>query len=110
LHVSEQLRFKEVFGYSCAVEADELLVLPWAIKMDRSCNQFLSRSRLALDQDRAGQARDCFDRVEDALHGRAAADDVVKGIFLVELPPQILVFKTKPPLLQAFPDHSGQLD
>jgi cytoskeletal protein CcmA (bactofilin family) len=73
-HVAEQLRFEQGFRQSGAVDEDERLLRPRALRMNHARHDFLSGAALAFDQHGDVAARHF---VRDKVHladGLAVAD------------------------------------
>ncbi len=64
---------------------------------------------LALDQHGRGGPRDPLDQTEDLAHARAAADDVVEAVALLELAPEVDVLLVEPALLERAVDDDLEL-
>ncbi len=74
--VAEQLGLHQVRGYGAAVGGDEGALAAGAGLVEGAGQEFLAGAGFALDQDRDGPGRDPPGAGYDALHRRAAVDDV----------------------------------
>ena len=90
-----------VSGRAAQLIGDQVALPLLARVVDRLGDQLLARAGLALDQDRALGPGDVPDQLEDLVHLRVLADDVVEAVILLELlaEPQDLVLQG--PLLRA---------
>ena len=77
--------------------------------MDGAGDQLLAGAALAVDQHRRGGAGDALDQREDRLHPAALADDVVEGVFLLQLAAQVDVLVRQLGPLQGLLRHDLQL-
>ena len=98
-----------VLGQRRAVDRDQVPLPLLARVVDGLGDQLLAGAGLALDQDGALGPGDVADQLEDAVHLRVLADDVVEAVALLELlaEPQDLVLKR--PLLQRPVHHQLQV-
>ncbi len=71
-------------------------------------HQFFSGSAFSLDQNRAAPRRNLRDEVEDLLHGRAFADDVLKAVSFAQRFFQAPVFDREIVLLHGILDGQQQ--
>ena len=55
--MTEEFRFKEIFGERTAIDRDKALTLSWTIIMNRSRHKFLARTALTDHQHRARRHR-----------------------------------------------------
>ena len=78
--------------------------------MNRFCDQFFSCAGLALDQNSAGQAGDCFNQFKNPLHRAAGPNDVVESVLFVQLLTQVLILESQVAFFKSFPDHNRQFD
>ena len=92
LLVAEQLAFQQRFGQRRAGDRHERLAGAIPGVVDGAGHQFLAGAALPADQHRAAQARNLLHQLENRMHLRAFADDVVKVILLVQPLPQDGVF------------------
>ena len=74
--VTEQFGLQQVVGDGRHVQGDEGLVGAWAMPMQGVRHQFLTGTRLAIDQYRNLGAGQAADGPEDLLHGRGLTDDL----------------------------------
>ena len=72
-------------GKRRAVDRDQVPLPVLARIVDRLGDQLLAGAGLPLDQDRALGPRDVPDQLEDLVHPRVLADDVVEAVVLLEL-------------------------
>src|SRR5208283_4720668 len=79
----EELAFDEGFNNGSAIDRGKALPRTLAVEMDCPRNKFFSRAALAGDEYRAFTRGNFFDRLENFLHCRALADDIVKIILAV---------------------------
>ena len=79
LLVAEQDAFDQVVGDGAAIDGDEGLRATVAGALDGARDQLLADARFALDEDRDLRGGGALAEADDALHGRAAGDDVAEG-------------------------------
>ena len=76
LLVAEQFRFDEFAGNCRHVQRHELTARPWAVPVQRLCDQFLAAARGSVDKHRDIGVGEAADRPKHFLHGRRLADDL----------------------------------
>src|SRR5690606_7077443 len=91
-----------------AVQRDEASVAARAVVMDRPRRQLLARPCFAGDQHRARRGRDGLEKLKQLPHARAAADDALESIPLLELRPQIGVLALQAALLHCRIEYMEQ--
>ena len=96
-------------GQRRAVDGDRFPCAVLARIVDGLGDQLLAGAGLPLDQDGALGPGDVADQLEDAVHPRVPADDVVEAVVLLELlaEPQDLVLQG--PLLEGAVHHELQV-
>src|SRR5206468_3757325 len=82
--VAEELALQDVRGDGAAVDRQEPLVASRAGAMDGVGDQLLAGAALADDENRGAGRGDHLHLLEQALHGRRAADDALEPVALVE--------------------------
>ena len=73
--VAEQFAFEKIFGDGGAIDGDEGRFGARAVLVDRAGNQFLARSRFALNEHRDGLGGDATDLFAHVLHRAAGPDE-----------------------------------
>src|SRR5688572_15984079 len=73
--MTKQLRLYKVLRQSRAIHLDERFVRPPALVVNRVCDDFLTGSRLAKDQDVRLRVSDILNDLVDVLHRTRATDD-----------------------------------
>src|SRR5450432_2042026 len=86
--MAEELALEERLGQRRAVQLDERALGARAALVDGGGDELLARSRLAREQHAGTRGRDLRDDLEDLLHGRGVADDVLELVALREPRPQ----------------------
>ena len=76
LQVTEELTLDEVFGDGGTVDGHEGSITSGTRRMQRASREFLSRARLAGDQDGGLRRSDLGKVAEEAPHRRAVADEL----------------------------------
>ena len=99
-HVTEQLGLEQRLGNRAAVERDEPLGAAGAVVMNRARDDFLAGAGLAGHENRARRRRDGFEQLKERAHRRAAADEPLELVALLQLRAQIRVFRFEPALLE----------
>src|SRR6185437_6744781 len=66
------------------IDRDEGMVSAWRIGVERLGNQLFAGSTFTLQQDRRAAGRDLGDKVEEAKHGFAFADNIFEVVALFE--------------------------
>src|SRR5207249_7643936 len=90
LLVAEELALEQRLRDGGAVERDQRAVGARAPVVDRLGDQLLAGAALTGDEDRGAELRDGFDRLEDLLHLRRAADDVADVVAVADLAAELL--------------------
>src|SRR5208282_3636288 len=93
LAMAKQLVFEQVGGYRRAVDREKASVFRASLAVDGAGDQLLAGAALADEQDRRAGRRYPADYLEDPLHGRAAAHDLVRLTAPTQLAAQTLVFE-----------------
>src|SRR5438105_10774541 len=89
LAVAEELVFEQVVRDGGAVDGQEAGVRVRAEAVDGPGDQLLAGAAGAGDEDRRARCSDLADQLEDLLHGRPAADDVVRVVAPGKLAAQV---------------------
>jgi hypothetical protein len=77
LLVAEEFGLEQRFGDGGAVDGDERAVLPFAVFVEGTADEFLAGPRLAGDEHIDIESGDHADAFEDLLHGGRLADEAV---------------------------------
>ena len=110
LLVAEELALEERLGERRAVELHEgRLSLRGAVLVDRLRDELLARPALAGDEHARLGRRDLLDDVEDRLHCRARADDVVEAEPLLQARAELRRFALEATALQRAVDDDEEL-
>ena len=80
LHVAEEVRLEQIRREVAGVDGDEGLVGAGRVLMQRSRDELLAGTALAVDQNRGAARRRLHDQIEDLLHPRASADDLAEPV------------------------------
>ncbi len=96
-------------GIAAALKRDEALIRARAVVVNRPRDQLLAGAGLALNQHGAVHRRDQLQGLEDLLHRRALADDVVEAVAIAQLRAQFGVLLPQAPLVDAGRQHARQL-
>ena len=94
--VTEQLGLEQRIGQCGAVDGNEHLGGPGALRVDRPGDQLLPGAGFSLDQDVGVGPGGLPDEVEHRLHGRALADHVVEARARRERLPQPAILLDEP--------------
>src|SRR5262249_51414163 len=78
LHISEKFGFKKGFGECAAIDRYKRLSIALRARVHRACDQFLSCSAFAMNQNRAARGRYSADCFFERIDRRATSDDVVE--------------------------------
>src|SRR5690606_10478825 len=108
LLVAEELALEQRLAQRAAVHRDERLVLARTVVVDGARDEFLAGARLPLDQHAGAGGGNLPRHLEDALHGRRTADDVVEAVALVDLAAQVLVLALEFALLEDTADQHAE--
>src|SRR4029077_15810825 len=92
LLMTKEFRFQGIFRQRAAVYHEERVMLPRTIVVERPCHQFLARSALALDQDRAFGVGDFPAKLVAFLHFRACTEEVLKLVLVTEFALEQIIF------------------
>src|SRR5215468_7925860 len=79
-HVTEEFAFQKGFRKCATVDGDERLIATRRAGMDGAGHQFLTRTALSIDQDRARSRRYSADGGLKFFNRRTLANDVVKRV------------------------------
>src|ERR1700761_7165292 len=90
--MSEKRGFQQIGGHGSSIDRDERLIAARRVGVQRFGDQFLAGAAFSLDKHRGAAGRDLRYQVEDAQHGLALADDVLKVIALLEGALELNVF------------------
>src|SRR5207253_7460274 len=95
-----ELRFEQRFGYRAAIQRHEPLLPPRTAVMNGARDNFLPRSGLACDQDRAARRGNRFEKLKQPRHRPALADDAAELVALFELRAQVGILGFQSALLE----------
>ena len=94
---------------AAALNATKRSIGARAVVVNRARDQLLAGAGLAVNQHGAVHRRHELERREERLHRAVPADDVVEPEPVVELRPELGVLLAQPLLLDAGPEHTGEL-
>ena len=106
--MAEQLGLEQRLGDRAAVERHEPVHPARAVVVDGARDDFLSRSGLTGDEERAVRGRDGLQQLKQVSHRAALADDPFEPIALLELRAQVGILGPQPPLLERRIEHVEQ--
>ena len=109
LLVAEELGLEQVLRQRGAVHRDEGLRRPRAVGVDGAGDQLLAGAGLAQHEDVGLGPGGLLDKVEDARHGLAAADDALETEGFLQLLAEILVLDLEVPLAERPLDRDAEV-
>jgi hypothetical protein len=90
--MAEQFALNERLRKGRAIQRNKGAIAPTAVVVKGFCDELFSGSAFAGNQHRGPAVRDLFDLRVDFLHPLALADEVVEGIALDDLRPELFHF------------------
>ena len=92
LNMTKQFAFKQVLRESSASDFHKRMIVSIAETVNGPGDQRLPSATLTRDQNRRASIRDTFDHVENSIHSRVIANDILQAEALIKLCAKIGVF------------------